>query len=84
MMLGRSEKVTNEERLLELAQDVDFNVRDVETFAGGFAYNAKGQHFNEALTLFDRAIEHAESLPHKLRELKKFIEAHPEMAKPEW
>lgn len=73
--------MTNEEKLLDLAQDVDFNVRDLETFAGGCAYNAKGQHFDEASALFDRAIEHAESLPHRLRALKQFIEKHPELAR---
>lgn len=69
------------ERLRDFARDVDANVRDIVTFAGGFAYEARGQHFEAALADFDRAIEHAESLPQKLRDLKKFIEQHPEMDK---
>jgi hypothetical protein len=70
-----------EERLWELAQTVAGEAADQNTFAGGAAQYAKDRNFKMFNETIDRAIEVAESLPHKLRDLKKFVATHPELDK---
>jgi hypothetical protein len=71
--------MTPEDQLRDHAQDTAGTVSDQESFAGNAAQYAKDANFKMFHEVIDRAIEVAEALPHSLRDLKKFVTAHPEL-----
>lgn len=68
-----------EDQLRDIAQETAGTVSDQESFAGTAAQYAKDADFKMFHEVIDRAIDVAESLPHRLRDLKKFVASHPEL-----
>ena len=71
----------NEETLAELARELEHCVTDQDTFAGNVAQYAKDANFVMFNKSIDRAIEYADSLRSKLRDIKQFVTQHPELDK---
>lgn len=69
------------DELRDVAQDAAHAVQDAENFAGTAVQYAKDANFKMFNQTIDAAIRYAESLPHQLRALKRFIEQHPELEK---
>lgn len=68
-----------EEQLRDVVQDADHAATDAENFAGTAIQYAKDANFKMFNETIDRAIAMAESLPHSLRTLKRFVAEHPEL-----
>lgn len=73
--------MSNAEMLTEMAQELANCVIDQDTFAGNVAEYAKSANFVMFNQTIDRAIEYANSLSAKLRDMKRFIAQHPELDK---
>lgn len=70
-----------EEQLRDAAQDADHAATDAERFAGTAIQYAKDANFKMFNDTIDRAIAMAESLPHSLRALRRFVAEHPQLDK---
>ena len=68
-----------QEQLGDVTQDADHAATDARNFAGTAIQYAKDANFKMFNQTIDSAIRYAESLPHQLRALKRFVEQHPEL-----
>lgn len=76
--------MTDREKLLELAKDVETSALDAGRLAEHVASYAETGMFDAATARIDRAVEHAQSLLIKLRALKQFMKQHSDLNAPDW
>lgn len=62
-----------------LVNDVEGAAADCRNFGENLASFAKRQNFKLFQERYARALEIAERLPYRLGELKRFVDAHPEL-----